>query len=85
MLELFNIVSEFVKTRVSGSAFNAEDERILYRVLGAISKQRVFNRQYRSITDKLVEEIEKPSRRFKVTILQIKNVRMGIENPNMLG
>jgi hypothetical protein len=81
MLEITQIVSEFVKTRVSGGAFNAEDERILSQLLNRISSDRFFNRQYRQIADKLIEEIEKPSRRFKVTPQLILAVRGGRGQP----
>ena len=75
LLEIAQSVSEFVKLRVTGSAFNAEDERILYTVLTNISRERRFERGYRIIADKLIEELEKPSRRFKVTAEVVLNVR----------
>jgi hypothetical protein len=41
--------------------------------LNEINEERIFQRHYRDIAAQLCLEIEKPSRRFKVTEEQIRN------------
>ena len=50
------------------SSFNAEDEMKLIKLFQAIQNERNFHKKYRQISNDLIEEIDKPNRRFRVKI-----------------
>lgn len=65
MLEAAELVNNLIENKLSLSGFNADDEINLNGFLSTVSAERQFNKHYRELADAWMEEIAKPSRRFK--------------------
>jgi hypothetical protein len=70
LLEAYRVVVDFAKQKTGGH-FNAEEERNLQKLLEAIGSERHIDRKLRDFADQLSEELDKPSRRFKLTTQDI--------------
>ena len=59
------MVNTLIENKLSLSGFNADDEVNLTQFLTIINSERQFNKHYRELASNWMEEICKPSRRFK--------------------
>ena len=65
MMEAIDLVNTLIENKLSLTGFNADDEINLNTFLTEVNSQRQFHRQYRDLASTCLEEICKPSRRFK--------------------
>lgn len=70
MLEVSDCVNALVESKLSLSGYSAEDEKNLNDLLTLISTSKVFNRSYRDMASNWLDEVSKPSRRFRKMTLQ---------------
>lgn len=86
MIEAYTLIYEFVRNKTVGTGFNNEDQRQLIKFLEEVSGERKFLRKYRDIANNLLEEIEKPSRRFRVKyeelLLNTNSASATVQNNN---
>ena len=65
MLEAADLMSNLIENKLSLTSFNAEDEINLSEFLTLVNSERQFSKHYRDKASSWLEEICKPSRRFK--------------------
>jgi chromodomain-helicase-DNA-binding protein 7 len=70
MLEVSSCVSSLIESKLSLSGYSADDEKNLNDVLTTISSSKVFNRPYRDMASTWLDDVNKPSRRFRKMTLQ---------------
>jgi hypothetical protein len=68
MLEAYHATYVFVKQKTTSPGYNAQDESNLLKFFKAVQNERHFSKQYRQLANDFIEEIEKPSRRFRVKL-----------------
>lgn len=75
MMEAANLMNNLIENKLSLSAFNTDDEINLSEFLTLVNSERQFSKQYREKASSWLEEICKPSRRFKKTGLDDLEIR----------
>lgn len=80
MLEAAELVNNLIENKLSLSGFNADDEINLNGFLSTVSAERQFNKHYRELADAWMEEIAKPSRRFKKMTVEDLEIDKKIQN-----
>lgn len=70
MLEVSECVNNLIESKLSLSGYSAEDENNLNELLTLISTNKTFHRAYRDMASNWLDEVSKPSRRFKRMTLQ---------------
>jgi chromodomain-helicase-DNA-binding protein 7 len=65
MLEASEQLNVIIENKLSRNGLNADDEINLADILTIISAERSFHKFYRDLASSWLEEIYKPSRRFK--------------------
>lgn len=65
MRETSELVNYLIQSKISLSGYNADDEKNIISALSTISTSKVFMQRYRDLAGNWLDQVNRPSRRFK--------------------